>query len=192
MTAAPLPDLREQLAIVDRQLLLADYLRQWRFREGLTTGMAARRIGGISHSYVEAIEEARYQPAELPPPIMHGLMRLAGPLPAGLTYSEPPEDAAAPTAGGIPDGAGDGADPARRSPAPEGPDGPERGDEDFPRLTLRDGRIAVRPLDMVTLFTPAEAVRFARSLENFAQRAIDFDTSGLEERGGCGISSTGS
>ncbi len=177
MTAAALPDLREQLAIVDRQLLLADYLRQWRFREGLTTGMAARRIGGISHSYVEAIEEARYQPAELPPAIMHALMRLAGPLPVGLTYSEPPEDAAAPTAGGIPDGAGDGADPARRSPAPEGPDGPERdGDEDFPRLSLRDGRIAVRPLGKVTLFTPAEAVRFARSLENFAQRARSIST----------------
>jgi hypothetical protein len=181
MTAAPLPDLREQLAIVDRQLLLADYLRQWRFREGLTTGMAARRIGGISRSYVEAIEEARYQPAELPPPIMHALMRLAGPLPVGLTYSEPPEDAAAPTAGGIPDGAGDGADPARRSPAPEGPDGPERDrpeDDRLPLVALMLGDVVMIFPDrkLVRVLMPDEAARLGGRLQDLARRARSIST----------------
>lgn len=171
-------DLRERLAIADRRLLLADYLRQWRFRNLLTTSQAARRIGGISHSYVEAIEEARYEPAEVPPPILQSLKRLAGPLPDGLTFPEPPTDAAAPMAGGVPDGAGDRPDPAGRSPAPEGPDGPERGpdDDEALALSLIDGRIAVRAFDMVTLFTRAGAIHFAQRLHDFARDAGPLST----------------
>ncbi|MBP8231978.1 MAG: helix-turn-helix domain-containing protein [Rhizorhabdus sp.] len=137
MTDAPALSLQERLIIADRQLALADHVRQWRFGAGLSVQQAARRIPGISHSYIEAIERAAYQPHEIPAGIMAAIIRQAGPLPAALSYEEAPPMAALPT-GGFPEGAGEDRAGPRRSPAPEGVDGPEREpDEDsdlFPQF----------------------------------------------------------
>ncbi|MFZ5704931.1 MAG: hypothetical protein ACOY5R_06650 [Pseudomonadota bacterium] len=138
--------LQERMTIADRQLLLADHVRQWRFRVGLSTQQAARRIPGVSHSYVEAIERAAYQPHEIPAEILSAIIRHAGPLPEGLDYFEAPPAAVDPTCGGCTEGAGDERAGPRRAPAPEGPDGPDRlpDDDDWlPQFAAQGDRMFI-------------------------------------------------
>lgn len=141
MTDAPALSLQERLTIADRQLALADHVRQWRFGAGLSVQQAARRIPGVSHSFVEAVERGVWQPHEIPTEIMAAIIRHAGPLPEALNYYEAPPMAALPTSG-FPEDAGEDRAGPRRSPAPEGVDGPEREpdeDSDFLPQFARKG-----------------------------------------------------
>ncbi|KQX19353.1 MULTISPECIES: hypothetical protein [unclassified Sphingomonas] len=185
---APAPDLIAQLAIADRKLLFAGYMRSWRFAKRLTQRQAARMIGRVSLSFVDAVERAIYDPNDIEPAVMWPLLRLAGPLPDGLDYQDPEPPRAPLTSGsGEPDGADDHGAGRRRSSAPEGPDGPDRDDPDregpeddpVPILSLMHGEIAMQPFPdraLVRVLTPDEATRLAERLDQFAHYARSLST----------------
>jgi hypothetical protein len=160
-----------------RCLLLADYVRSWRLGARMSSIQAARGIGGISHSWIDAAERTMFDPAAVPPEILMRLhRRVGGEAPAFLLpYLTAPQGAGAASAAGTPDGAGDDEFPVRQSPAPEGPDGPARRTDDdadepaFPHVMLR-AEFGETMIETVfgcgshKIFTADEALLFAERL----------------------------
>lgn len=173
-----------------RALLFADWMRSYRASARIDEATLARHLCGlsvasrrhrrvilISGSYIAAIERAVFDPLHVPPDIMTVMIDMIGPLPDGIDYPIQSPAGSPPGSDGDPDGAGDGV-PVPRSPAPEGPDGPERDpdvdDERLPLLSIVDGAIALQPFPdraLIRVLLPDQAARIGQRLIEMAGTA---------------------